>query len=529
MKKNYLFFALLLTLLGRVHAQNVEVSGNQSGIWEDTIYIVGDVLVPESEMLTIEPGTVVIAKKNFKIVVNGGIKAEGDEENPIVFTVSDTTEFADYQTIRGGWGGIEIVKCSNASFKYCDFSYGKTAVGGSGAGLHFIKVNGATVGNCVFHDNIFRSRGGGICAEHSTIKVTDCEAYNNKGFGAEGSYTYGGGFFFINCDVEVENMISHDNYVPAGYGGGCSFDSCNVQLKNAIFYNNFATNAGGLGLQRSSHLEVKMSNVLSYNNEVIHYGGGMAMSTSSPEINNFTLVDNVCGGGGGAGLQMAFNSNPQINNTIIYGNHARYIDGEYYYGSQVWLWGADNFPIFNNGNIQYGLDTIYHNDSYTEKYYLNMIDEDPLFVDPQAHDYRLTNGSPCIDKGLEDLNGLAIPETDLNGQQRVFNNRIDMGCYEWNNIGLQEISSHVFEMNVVPNPLNFNSVCVVNIEKEQNAILRVVSIDGKEIFRKECINLQAGENVISLEGITENLEKNNRIYLIIIDTQCNRYYNKVVY
>lgn len=535
MRKNIFFFlvAIFVLFLNKMNAQVTEVSGEQNGSWNGTIMLVGDVYVTEN--LTVEPGTVILSKKNFKINVSGAFNAEGTEETPIMFTVADTTGFADYQTINGGWGGIEFRKCNDIKIKYCDFSYGKTALGGSGAALHFLNVNNAEVSNCVFHDNIFRFRGGGICAEHSSIKVFDCEAYNNAGYGYEGSYTYGGGFYFINCDVEIENMVSHDNYIPAGYGGGCSFDSCNVVLNNAIFYNNYATNGGGLGLQRSKHLDVKMSNVLAYNNMVVHYGGGMAMATASPELNNFTLVNNFCGGGGGAGMQMAFESDPKINNSIIYGNHAIYLDvlgdtTEYYYGSQVWLWGDGNWPEFNNGTIQYGLDSIYHNISYEEEgHYVDMEKFDPLFLDADNHDYRLSNNSPCIDKGLENIEGLFIPEKDLNNQVRVFNGRIDMGCYEWNNIGLNEINSKVCEMNVIPNPLNANSICQINLKNSQKAIMRLISLDGKEIFKKECGTLQSGENIIYLCELIENLEKNNRIYLLIIDTQENKYCKKVIY
>lgn len=535
MRKNLYFFiaAFFALLVNNANAQVTEVIGEQNGTWNGTIMLIGDVYV--SDNLTVEPGTTVVSAKNFTINVSGAFKAEGTEDNRITFSVADTTGFADYETIKGGWGGIEFRKCNDVVLKYCDFSYGKTPIGGSGAALRFFNVNDAEVSNCVFHDNIFHFRGGGICAEHSSIKVIDCEAYNNEGYGYEGSYTYGGGFYFINCDVEIENMVSHDNYIPSGYGGGCSFDSCNVVLNNAIFYNNYATNGGGLGLQRSKHLDVKMSNVLAYNNEVVHYGGGMAMATASPELNNFTLVNNICGGGGGAGMQISFESDPIISNSIIYGNHAVYYDltgseYEYYYGSQVWLWGDGNWPVFQNGNIQYGLDSIFHNpDLYTEEFYIDMINEDPLFVDTEAYNFRLSSESPCIDKGLENVEGMFIPEFDLNGQVRIFNNRIDMGCYEWNNIGLNEISSNVFEMEIAPNPLNANSVCYLNSEKPQDATLRLISLDGKEIFKKDYVKLQAGENRISLGELIENVGKSNKFYLLIIDTQENKYCKKVIY
>ena len=43
------------------------------------------------------------------------------------------------------------------------------------------------------------------------------------------------------------------------------------------------------------------------------------------------------------------------------------------------------------------------------------IESDPMFVDPNNGDYRLQNGSPCIDRGLIS----AAPNNDINGLIRL--------------------------------------------------------------------------------------------------------------
>ena len=51
---------------------------------------------------------------------------------------------------------------------------------------------------------------------------------------------------------------------------------------------------------------------------------------------------------------------------------------------------------------------------------------DPQFADAANGDFRLKKGSPCIDRG-----GTAYGTTDLAGNPRVINGRVDIGCYEY--------------------------------------------------------------------------------------------------
>lgn len=57
------------------------------------------------------------------------------------------------------------------------------------------------------------------------------------------------------------------------------------------------------------------------------------------------------------------------------------------------------------------------------------ISSDPLFADPDAGDYRLWDGSPCIDAG--DSGAYYLPETDKDGDPRVVGSAVDIGAYEW--------------------------------------------------------------------------------------------------
>lgn len=486
--------------------------------------------MPENEVLTIEPGTEVIFNGYFTLTVLGGFVARGTAEAPIVMTTIDTTEYSNYELLRGGWAGITFSDCTDeVTLNYCDISYGKTKRDCDGGAMRFYNAGQVEIANCKIHNNTMRRRGGAIYAENTEFYIHGCEIYDNRGYGYMGSYCWGAGLQFLKCDIVMHDMLFHHNNSDVAYGGGMNVDSCNLVLNKAVFHDNYATNAAGLGIQRCKGYEVKVSNMLAYHNAVIHYGGGIAMATSDPEINNITLTDNYCGGGGGAGMQMAFDSAPIISNSIIYGNHAiasLILDTiEYYIGSQIWMWGDDNLPHFYNSTVQYGLDSIQGCIHVEPDQYVDMIMDDPLFVDEDANNYQLSQDSPCINAGRADTTGMFIPSTDLGGGPRVFNNVIDMGCYEWNNIGLNELPADANTLTVYPNPLDGNAYCTVNLKKTGSVVIRLVSLDGKEVYREDCGVLNAGEQRIQLDKMVKNLEKSDNMYILIVDNQCV----KVVY
>jgi hypothetical protein len=61
------------------------------------------------------------------------------------------------------------------------------------------------------------------------------------------------------------------------------------------------------------------------------------------------------------------------------------------------------------------------------------IDDDPLLVDPNSADYHLQDGSPCINTG--DPDGDYSGQTDIDGEPRVQECRVDMGADETPYIG----------------------------------------------------------------------------------------------
>ena len=159
----------------------------------------------------------------------------------------------------------------------------------------------------------------------------------------------------------------------------------------------------------------------------MQYGGAVEiMELSHPAFINCTFSDNFAEYGGGA-IDIFPNVQVDILNCILWSNQAgRVMD-------QVSLQSENRGITFTYCNVEGGVDAIV---SYpvTNKQIGN-IDEVPEFIDFGEHPYMPSTGSPCIDAGITDnvffpLNW-DIPDEDLSGNSRIFNNAIDMGCYEY--------------------------------------------------------------------------------------------------
>ena len=529
MNKSLLFLLLLLPFISQ--AQICEVSGNQEGTWDcDTIVVVGDIIVPEESSLIVSPGTKVIFDDHYGIMVKGSFEAIGTEENPITFTSIDTTGFYMWDSGNGGWNAITFQDVKTpVRIEYCNFSYGK-AVNEMrrGGALRFFNVDDVTIDNCIFTNNFTSAKGAGLYAENSSLKITNCEVGDNYGYNLDGEYMHGCGFQFLKCTVNMENMYFHDNICTVAYGGGANFDSCAVNVNRAIFEDNLTTNAAGMGIQRSNDYETKISNVLFHNNIANHYGGAMAMATSSPLIQNVTMVNNYTISAGGGAMQFFSEADPVFKNCIIWGNDWYNEQDTFDDATQIFVWGADNSPEFYNSILEGGLKQIHGNEYVAVYDFETMIETDPMFVDTVARNFHLLPESPAINSGTIDTTGMMIPPTDLDGNPRIVGDRIDMGCYESDVTFIKEMKSHK-NINIYPNPLNENSICEFNLSNTSNVVLKVYNQTGKLIFVKDYGMMSSGNNVISLEDLTKVLLNNFNIYFLSIETDYETINSKLVY
>lgn len=529
MKNTLLFLLLLLPFVTK--AQICEVSGNQEGTWDcDTIFVIGDVIVSEGSALSVAPGTKVFFEGYHNILVKGSFEAIGTEVNPITFTAVDTTGFYLWDSGDGGWNSIMFQDVKTpVRIEYCNFSYGK-AVNEMrfGGALRFFNVDDVNIHNCKFTNNFTSSKGAGLYAENSTLNISSCEVSDNFGYNLDGMYMHGCGFQFLKCNVNMEDMYFHDNICTVAYGGGANFDSCTVNVNRAVFMDNLTTNAAGMGIQRSNDYETKVSNALFYNNIANHYGGAMAMASSSPLIQNVTMANNYTVGAGGGAMQFFDMANPVFKNCIIWGNDWYHGESGFGDASQIFIWGADCAPEFYNSIIEGGLREIHGYECIAVYDNETMMDTDPMFVDTVARNFQLMPESPAINSGTIDTTGMSVPSTDLAGNPRIIGDRIDMGCYESDVTFIKELKSQK-NIKIYPNPINASSVCEFNLSNASNVVLKVYNQTGKLIFVKNCGMMPAGMNMIPLEDMTKVLLNNFNIYFLSIESDNETINTKLVY
>jgi len=283
-------------------------------------------------------------------------------------------------------GGGMYNEESSPTVTSCTFS------GNDGGGMTNEGGSSPTVTGCSFSGNASPLVGGGMLNQFSSPLVTGCT------FSGNSAEDWGGGMFNLQSSTTVTNCVFSGNSAEAGGGMAnlASYSTGEPTVTNCTFSGNSADVGGGM------------------------YNDG----NSSPTVTNCTFSGNsadVFGGG-------MYNSQsyPTVTNCILWGDTGGEIEDD------------DDSPNVTQSDVQGGCE----GDSN--------IDADPLFVDAESGDLRLSTGSPCIDAGwwssylpddvadLDDDDDTDEPiPYDLDGNPRIVDGDadgepvVDMGAYEY--------------------------------------------------------------------------------------------------
>jgi parallel beta-helix repeat protein len=140
---------IIIISVGNENAQGTDISGDvydgAGGPWtiSGSPYIVtGDITVPLSEILTIEPGVNVKFDGGYNIFVKGNLTMVGTSIEKIWLKTNKASP------TNNDWGGVTIESTGHAEIEYCDFRNGNKAIN-----LDSSSNNNIT--NCNFYNNYY--------------------------------------------------------------------------------------------------------------------------------------------------------------------------------------------------------------------------------------------------------------------------------------------------------------------------------------------------------------------------------------
>ncbi len=294
----------------------------------------------------------------------------------------------------------------------------------------------------------------------------------------------------VSGTINITNTIMSDNlgrFAPVLYARAANAD-LNVNLENCLIINNQKVGIGALDnlgffwfRQDNSNrvLRASFTNCTVANNTV-NVSGTNTVAVSASESN---------GNNAGASLRVynsIFNNNVNITSTTTTINSI----GNGSSQNAAFLYEATNSldhnaftNIANNGSSRINVNNIAAN---------------PMFT--SASDFTLQSGSPAIDAGD---NQFVTSASDLAGNNRIANNVVDLGAYEFGSTA--GIGNEVIEeirMKIYPNPAT-----------------DILNVGGDLAFAKaEIFNIQGQQVATSQSKQISVAQLNSGIYLIRVTT-----------
>jgi subtilisin family serine protease len=186
-----------------------------------------------------------------------------------------------------------------------------------------------------------------------------------------------------------------------GNGGAIHCESSHLLIRNSFISNNAAKLGAGIYASNSA---IFINKTIILDNESTTSGSGLYLANTQAVVTNSLIVGNTSIGNGG-GIYYSSNATfrSRFANCVLYGNEANLGDGIYISSGKmnftnVILWDNNSDDIYIN-NANDAIQNITWSNIESGWSGIGNISQDPLFVNPNNHDYHLQNESPCINTG----------------------------------------------------------------------------------------------------------------------------------
>ena len=346
------------------------------------------------------------------VTIRNGVHDQGggiyiDSASPIINNCVIERNQAVTVKYHGHGGGGIFCLSHQAVIKDCTIKE-NVAVSGFGGGILFtdkLRKNGTIIRqlhskpqliNCKISENT----GSGILCIYSVDPVIqDCKIYQNKGCGVD-----------FQLGAENTTPLSKCLIEKNTCGGVKSRYNSLLRITESVIQRNSATIGGGIHCNNDSRIEVHYSVIA--NNTSTGFGGGICVDTSNCDtiIDHCTITQNYSNGDAG-GIFVFTDQLFSLTNSIVWDNKAGEKNNEGY----VRQFDMAEITV-KSCAIKGGFKDLVQIKNWETFAIENIIEENPLFVDADNGDYKLSPESPAISMGA-----FAVDEktNDINGSLSV--------------------------------------------------------------------------------------------------------------
>jgi hypothetical protein len=238
--------------------------------------------------------------------------------------------------------------------------------------------------------------------------------------------------------IRGNTVYNVDSYGNPAYGTDRSADGIYVDGGRDVLVENNIVHAVNVGLEFASEHHDRSTSFVTARNNLVYDATAIGIAIGGYDRRRgFTegsvIVNNTVVGTHGVELLVQFDTRDNVieNNIFVAGPTAEFVENRYtenannlvdhnlYWSGDgsdrgVWTWKGKGYQDFSGWRASSSVDE-------------HSMFADPGFVDPSAHDFRLSDGSPAVDAGS------FVPaggNTDLAGDARQQGGATDLGAYE---------------------------------------------------------------------------------------------------